>query len=136
VTSTIERLGWMDAAVCLQVGPDPFFTEDDSQGGADPVEAKALCRSCESRAACLSWALERGIRDGVFGGFTDRPRRRIDREHRAGKPLEDIIAEDDAEFYARLEAEQAQAASLKEARLARRRIQDRARTAAAKEVAA
>lgn len=96
-----DRLAWMDNAVCLEVGPDLFFEE--VQGGADPVQAKALCRSCEARTACLSWALEEGIQDGVFGGFTLRNRRRIARQHKAGKPLDDLIAEDDAEFYARLD---------------------------------
>lgn len=134
MTAITDRTGWMDDAVCLQVGPEPFFEE--VQGGADPVQAKALCRSCMSRTACLSWALEHSIRDGVFGGYTERPRLRIARLHRAGKPLEDIIAEDDAKFYARHEAEQEAARIARDARLARRRIQERARTAAARSAAA
>lgn len=134
MTATAERLGWMDAAACLQVGPEPFFEE--SQGGADPVQAKALCRACEARTGCLSWALQHSIRDGLFGGFTDRPRRAIARRHARGVPLEDIIAEDDEKFYARHEAELKQARIAKAARLARRRAQDRERYAAAKEVAA
>lgn len=127
---TSRTLDWMDDASCLQVGPDLFFEE--VQGGADPVQAKALCRSCVSRTACLAWALEHQIRDGLFGGFTERPRLRIGRLHRAGKPLEDIIAEDDARFY--VQAEKAQA--VKDAALARRRAQDRTRYAVAKAVAA
>ena len=134
MTAIADRAGWMDAAACLQVGPDPFFEE--VKGGAEPVQAKALCRSCEARVDCLSWALEHGIRDGLFGGFTDRPRRKIGTRHRKGESLEDLIAEDDARFYARLEAQQAQAASLKAARLARRRIREREQYAAAKEMAA
>ncbi len=125
--------GWMDAAACLEVGPDPFFEE--VQGGAEPVQAKALCRSCDARVSCLSWAIEHQIRDGLFGGFTDRPRRRIARQHAAGTPLEDIIADDDAGFYARLEAQQAEADSLKAARLARKRNAERARTAALRSAA-
>ena len=91
-------LDWMDRGLCLQVGPDPFFPPL----GALANDAKSVCRSCEVRVQCLDWALRNGDREGVFGGFTERPRRKIAREHRAGRPLEDIIAEDDARFYARL----------------------------------
>ncbi len=127
MTAITDRTGWMDDAVCLQVGPEPFFEE--VQGGADPVQAKALCRSCVSRTACLAWALEHQIREGVFGGFTDRPRQRIGRAHRAGKPLEDAIAEDDAKFYAR--QEQAQEIALAAAARKRGRARELARERAA-----
>lgn len=127
MTATADRLEWMDAAVCLEVGPDLFF--EDVQGGADPVAAKALCWSCEARPDCLSWALEHGTRDGLFGGFTDRPRRVIARRVRAGESLEDIIAADDAAFYARTEA--AAAAQLEADRRRRERNREQTRLAKA-----
>jgi WhiB family redox-sensing transcriptional regulator len=44
--------------------PDLFFAE----GPRDIEQAKALCRSCPLRAACLTGALERGEPWGVWGG--------------------------------------------------------------------
>ena len=126
MTAVTDRTSWMDAAACLQVGPEPFFEE--VQGGTDPVQAKALCRACEARTDCLSWALQHQIRDGLFGGFTDRPRRRIARQHAAGKPLEDIIAGDDAKFYVQLEKAQdlAAAAAARKRNRARELTRERA----------
>lgn len=91
---------WADRALCAQVGGDVFFPEL----GESIDQAKAVCRVCEVRAECLEYALRAGDRDGIFGGFTERVRRRVAREYQAGRPLEDIIAEDDEAFYARIEA--------------------------------
>ena len=44
--------------------PDLFFAEDPR----DVQQAKALCRGCPARAACLAGALERGEPWGVWGG--------------------------------------------------------------------
>ena len=91
-------LDWMDRASCAEIGPEIFFP--DLGVPADAV--RSVCRSCEVRAECLGYALRNGERDGIFGGFTDRPRRKIARRVAAGESLEDIIAEDDARFYSRL----------------------------------
>ena len=93
------NLDWQDKAVCAEVGTELFYPEL----GVLADDAKAVCRSCEVRVQCLAFALRNYDREGVFGGFTERPRRKIAREHAAGRSLEDIIAEDDAKFYARLE---------------------------------
>jgi WhiB family transcriptional regulator, redox-sensing transcriptional regulator len=100
---------WTEKALCAQVGGDVFYPEQ----GELVERAKAVCRACEVRVPCLAYALEISDRDGIFGGFTERIRLKIAREHRAGRPLEDIIAEDDAAFYARIErsAELAEAAA-------------------------
>jgi len=90
---------WTDRALCAEISGDFFYPEK----GDGVAAAKAVCRSCEVRLPCLEYALEIGDREGIFGGFTERTRLKIARDHRAGKPLEDIIAEDDAEYYARLE---------------------------------
>ena len=49
---------------CRQVDPDLFFAEVP----ADVEEAKALCRDCPIREACLTGALERREPWGVWGG--------------------------------------------------------------------
>src|SRR5688500_3927195 len=49
---------------CRQVDPELFFAEVP----ADVEEAKALCRDCPIREACLAGALERREPWGVWGG--------------------------------------------------------------------
>jgi WhiB family redox-sensing transcriptional regulator len=48
----------------------------------DAEEAKAVCASCTVRQACLEYALAAREREGVWGGLTERERRRIVRQHR------------------------------------------------------
>ena len=79
-----------------------FFPEEYEQVLA--AKAKQVCRSCDIRLACLALSIETGTWEGVWGGFTERPRRAAARQHFAGKPLEVIIAEDDAAFAANAEA--------------------------------
>ena len=120
----VANLDWQAKAVCAQVGGDLFYPEL----GEDTEKAKSVCRGCEVRAACLAYSIEIDDREGIFGGFTERIRQRIARQHRAGKPLEDIIAEDDAVHYARLE----HSAALAEAAAKRHRARERERYRAAR----
>ena len=53
-----------------------FFPEK----GGSTREAKRVCRSCEVRAECLEFALENDERFGIWGGLSERERRRIKRE--------------------------------------------------------
>jgi WhiB family redox-sensing transcriptional regulator len=66
---------------CREVDPELFFAEVP----ADVEEAKALCRDCPIREACLAGALQRREPWGVWGGelfvagvvvARKRPRRR------------------------------------------------------------
>ena len=98
-----EGLNWQEKALCTEVGGDLFYPELGELGS----DAKTVCRRCEARVACLDYALQARDRDGIFGGFTERQRLKVARDHAAGMPLEDIIAEDDAAFYARIEAREA-----------------------------
>jgi len=90
---------WTDKALCAEVSGDFFYPEK----GESIAAAKAVCRSCEVRLPCLRYSIEIADWNGIYGGFTERVRQRIARQVRAGKPLEDIIAEDDAAFYVRIE---------------------------------
>jgi len=90
---------WTDRALCAEISGDFFYPEK----GDGVAAARAVCRSCEVRLPCLEYSIEIADWNGIYGGFTERARQRIARQVRAGKPLEDIIAEDDAEYYARLE---------------------------------
>ena len=95
-----EGLKWHDKALCTQVGGDLFYPRK----GESTEEAKAVCRSCEARVPCLAYALRARDGEGIYGGFTERVRLKVGRRHAAGESLEDIIAADDAAFYARTEA--------------------------------
>jgi WhiB family transcriptional regulator, redox-sensing transcriptional regulator len=67
---------WQENANCLGVDPDLFFPER----GASTREAKSVCRSCEVRLECLEYALSHGEKFGIWGGLSERERRRVRRE--------------------------------------------------------
>ena len=66
---------WHDKALCAQTDPEAFFPEK----GGSTREAKKICTGCEVRAECLSYALAHDERFGIWGGLSERERRRIKR---------------------------------------------------------
>jgi WhiB family redox-sensing transcriptional regulator len=68
--------GWQERANCLGVDPDLFFPER----GASTKEAKSVCNGCEVRMECLEYALRHGEKFGIWGGMSERERRRIRRQ--------------------------------------------------------
>jgi WhiB family redox-sensing transcriptional regulator len=58
------------------VDPDLFFPER----GASTKEAKAVCQGCVVREDCLEYALANGEKFGIWGGLSERERRRIRRQ--------------------------------------------------------
>jgi len=69
---------WRELGACRGLDPEVFFPETDEE--AD--EAKAICAECPVRVACLEHALARREKVGVWGGTTERERRRIVRQRR------------------------------------------------------
>ena len=67
---------WQAYANCLGVDPDLFFPER----GASTREAKEVCRGCVVREDCLEYALRNGEKFGIWGGMSERERRRIRRQ--------------------------------------------------------
>lgn len=67
--------GWQLFANCLGVDPDLFFPER----GASTKEAKGVCRACVVREDCLEYALENSEKFGIWGGLSERERRRLRR---------------------------------------------------------
>ena len=67
---------WKDSSNCLGVDPDLFFPER----GASTREAKEVCRGCIVREDCLEYALLNGEKFGIWGGMSERERRRIRRQ--------------------------------------------------------
>ena len=75
-TEEPEDQSWQDFANCLGVDPDLFFPER----GASTKEAKEVCRGCVVREDCLEYALANGEKFGIWGGMSERERRRIRRQ--------------------------------------------------------
>src|SRR6476660_3625719 len=73
--SQIGDKRWQERANCLGVDPDLFFPER----GASTREAKEVCRGCVVREDCLEYALVHGEKFGIWGGMSERERRRIRR---------------------------------------------------------
>lgn len=66
---------WQAQANCMGVDPDLFFPER----GASTREAKEVCRGCVVREDCLEYALANGEKFGIWGGMSERERRRLRR---------------------------------------------------------
>lgn len=73
-----DARSWQTRANCSGVDPELFFP----QRGASTREAKAVCRACVVREDCLEYALSNGEKFGIWGGLSERERRRV-RRHRA-----------------------------------------------------
>ncbi|HUH06492.1 MAG TPA: WhiB family transcriptional regulator [Egibacteraceae bacterium] len=71
----IETLPWAGQAKCLQADPDTFFPEK----GGSTREAKRICIGCEVRDECLEYALANDERFGIWGGMSERERRKLKR---------------------------------------------------------
>ena len=69
------ELSWQERALCAQTDPEAFFPEK----GGSTREAKKVCQSCEVRAECLEYALEHDERFGIWGGLSERERRKLKR---------------------------------------------------------
>ena len=70
-----EEPGWQEQALCAQTDPEAFFPEK----GGSTREAKRICSGCEVRAECLEYALANDERFGIWGGLSERERRRLRR---------------------------------------------------------
>nr|WP_264000490.1 WhiB family transcriptional regulator [Mycolicibacillus trivialis] len=73
--STATREEWQDQALCAQTDPEAFFPEK----GGSTREAKKICQRCPVRGECLEYALAHDERFGIWGGLSERERRRLKR---------------------------------------------------------
>jgi len=64
---------WWHSAVCTQTDPELFFPETATQSRA----ARAVCARCPVCAECLTDALTHDRVYGVWGGTTERERRKL-----------------------------------------------------------
>ncbi|ONI61632.1 WhiB family transcriptional regulator [Okibacterium fritillariae] len=73
-----DALAWQTDSLCAQTDPEAFFPEK----GGSTRDAKRICSSCEVRSQCLEYALENDERFGIWGGLSERERRKL--KKRAG----------------------------------------------------
>jgi WhiB family redox-sensing transcriptional regulator len=64
---------WMNDGSCRTHPPEVFFPSD----GVGVTNAQRICSTCPVRQPCLEYALENRIDHGVWGGTSERERRRI-----------------------------------------------------------
>ncbi|MEZ5233367.1 MAG: WhiB family transcriptional regulator [Acidimicrobiia bacterium] len=69
---------WMADGNCAERPPGVFFPSD----GVGVEIAKRICATCEVKVICLEYALRNRIDHGVWGGTSERERRRILRRRR------------------------------------------------------
>jgi WhiB family transcriptional regulator, redox-sensing transcriptional regulator len=75
IDGAAEEPDWQENALCAQTDPEAFFPEK----GGSTREAKRICAGCEVRAECLEYALAHDERFGIWGGLSERERRRLRR---------------------------------------------------------
>ena len=68
-------LAWQSDALCAQTDPEAFFPEK----GGSTRDAKRICTACDVRDECLEYALENDERFGIWGGLSERERRKLKR---------------------------------------------------------
>ena len=74
-----EPATWRDRAACVGAEREVFFPTQ----GEDVRRAKAVCAACPVRADCLDYAMRWDIRYGIWGGLSEKQRRRLRHEVRA-----------------------------------------------------
>ena len=72
------NMSWRSKAACHGLEPQALSPETDEEAQV----AKDVCAVCSVQTACLEYALARREKEGVWGGCTERERRRIIRQRR------------------------------------------------------
>ena len=70
---------WTEEANCKGADADLFFPER----GASTRKAEAICRACTVQDECLEYAVQNSEKFGIWGGLSERVRRRVKRQREA-----------------------------------------------------
>jgi len=76
IDTTVDELSWQERALCAQTDPEAFFPEK----GGSTRDAKKVCVGCDVRSECLEYALEHDERFGIWGGLSERERRKFKKD--------------------------------------------------------
>jgi WhiB family transcriptional regulator, redox-sensing transcriptional regulator len=71
-------IAWMEDGNCRRYPAGVFFPSD----GAGVDHARRICATCPVQEPCLEYALEHRVEHGVWGGCSERERRRIAKRRR------------------------------------------------------
>lgn len=74
-----DELAWQRDALCSQTDPEAFFPE---KGGSTRM-AKKICQMCDAKVDCLDYALANDERFGIWGGLSERERRKLQKRLKA-----------------------------------------------------
>lgn len=88
MSASERRLAWVSKALCRSADPDELFVR-----GAAQNRAALICRECDVVAECLADALDNRIEFGVWGGMTERQRRKLIRQHPEVKSWSEYFAD-------------------------------------------
>ena len=75
---SVHELEWRLLGACRGLDASVFYPDDDEQAEI----AKQGCEECNVKSTCLEYALSQREKIGVWGGATERERRRILRQRR------------------------------------------------------
>lgn len=75
---------WTERGRCGETDPEIFYPEK----GGSTKDAKKVCLACEVRTECLEYALDNEERYGIWGGKSERERRKIKHERAAAATKE------------------------------------------------
>lgn len=76
-TEDTEPLAWQRDALCSQTDPEAFFPEK----GGSTRDVKRICADCDVRDKCLDYALGNDEQFGIWGGLSERERRKLKRSN-------------------------------------------------------
>lgn len=76
--ANISEMSWRLRGACNGLDPAIFYPETEDKEDV----AVAICAECAVRTMCLEYAVNRREKDGIWGGATERERRRIVRQRR------------------------------------------------------
>ena len=79
----VGELSWQDYANCRGADADLFFPER----GASTRKAKAICNACDVKGECLDFAIVQGEKFGIWGGMSERERRRVRRQRTVARKV-------------------------------------------------
>ena len=81
-----DDAGWQERALCAQTDPEAFFPEK----GGSTREAKKVCLTCDVRTECLESALMNDERFGIWGGLSERERRKLKKSAASSRRIERV----------------------------------------------
>ena len=73
------ELLWRRHAACRGLDPEIFYSATEDEG---VDRAKEVCNTCVVQQQCLEFALANRESEGIWGGATEKERRRILRQRR------------------------------------------------------